>query len=601
MTIDEFSQYLSQLESTTSRNEMTLILADLLKKLKSQEAKKAVYLSLGQLAPNYQGIEFKMAEKMMLKALAIAFDIAEDKVKNLFKKTGDLGSLAQDLAESFKGKRETLSINQVYDALLELSQLEGPGSQEKKLNQMAELLRKLSPLACRFVVRIPVSSLRLGFSDMTILDALSFMEIGTKALRPEIERAFNVSADIGRVVEVFKEKGVEGVKKIKLTPGIPLRMSAAERVGSVQEIMEKLEGKAIVEPKYDGLRLQIHLSQTNSKSQIPESKKIPKLKSKLQDKKAVKIFSRNLENVTQMFPDVVKATQKLKIESIVFEGEAVGYNPTTKKFLPFQETMQRKRKYDIELFARDIPLKVFVFDLLYLDGQEIYKLSFEQRRKKLEEIFPTPETDSLLVRTKANQVSSPQEIENLFQDYVKEGLEGVLVKKIDAPYEAGARGFHWIKFKKAMKSELADTVDAILMGYYVGKGKRSHFGIGAFLVGVPDEEGKIKTIAKIGTGPTDEEWQEIKKKADQVRTKNKPSEYEVDKNIEPDIWTEPKLVMEISADEITKSPVHTAAKEKFGQGLALRFPRFLRFREDKSPDQATSEKELILLFQKQRV
>ncbi len=584
MTIDEFSQYLSRLEKTASRNEITITLADLLKKLKGQEAKKAVYLSLGQLAPNYLGIEFKMAEKMMLKALSAAFEKPQDKIKILYKKAGDMGNLAQGLSESFKGKRAALSVNQVYDALLEIARLEGEGSQEKKINQMAELLKKLSPLACRFAARMPVGALRLGFSDMTILDALSFMEKGDKSLRQDIERAFNVLADIGQVVEIFKERGLEGLKKIKLTPGIPLRMSAAERAGSAKEIIEKLEGKAIIEPKYDGLRVAVHLWQNPQGAQ----------------NKMVRIFSRNLENVTAMFPDVVKAAKKLKADSIVFEGEAVGYNPDTKKFLPFQQTMQRKRKHNIELFAKDIPLKVFVFDILYLNGQELYKLPFEKRRAELENIFPAAKTDSSLVITKADKISSAQEIEKLFEEYVAEGLEGAMVKKITAPYQAGARGFHWIKFKRAMRSELADTIDAILMGYYLGRGKRSPFGIGAFLVGVPDEKGKIKTIAKIGTGPADQEWQEIKKRADKVKAAAKPSQYEIDKNLEPDVWAKPEIVMEISADQITQSPIHTAGKEKLGQGLALRFPRFLRFRDDKSPVQATSEKELLSLFRKQR-
>ncbi len=581
MLFKELANYFEKLEKTTSRNEMTEILAQLLKEIKDpKEAKYSAYLSLGILAPSYEQVELNIAEKTMLKILALSFGVFENKVLALFKQKGDLGIAAQELAKNQKG--EDLSIAQIYQELYQISQYQGTGSLELKINHFAKLLKKLSPLEVRYIVRIPLGKLRLGFSDLTILDAISLAEKGDKSLRPLIERAYNLVADIGKIVEIFKKEGIKGLEKIKVVPGVPIRMSAAERVTTPQEIIEKMEGESAIEPKYDGFRLQVHL--------FKEGKDLK-----------IKFFSRNLEDVSYMFPDLKEKLLKYKDHTLIFEGEAIGYNPNTGEFLPFQETIQRKRKYDIEEMAKDIPLKLFVFDILYLDGKELLNLPFIERRKLIEKIFPPPESEEDIVATNLIFTKDPKVIQELFEQYVSEGLEGILAKKPSALYEAGSRGFHWIKLKRSYHSKLADTIDALIMGYYKGKGKRAEFGIGAFLIGVLDEKSQtFKTIAKVGTGPTDEEWREIRKRCDQFKVKEKPKEYQVIKDLNPDVWVKPKIVVEITADEITKSPVHTAFQDKEGKGLGLRFPRFLRFREDKDPYQVTTEEEILKLYQLQR-
>jgi DNA ligase-1 len=307
--------------------------------------------------------------------------------------------------------------------------------------------------------------------------------------------------------------------------------------------------------------------------------------------KMVKIFSRNLDNQTAMFPDIIEAVQKLAVKSIILDGEAVGYDSKTGKLLPFQETVTRKRKHGVGQQVDSVPIKVFVYDLLYLDGQNMIEKTFRVRRQALEKIFSKAKVEQLQL-AEQEIVSDPKQLNELLRKYLNMGLEGVMCKKLSTPYQAGSRNFNWVKFKKNTQGDLVDTIDCLVMGYYAGKGKRSGFGIGAFLVGVPDEKGQIGSIAKIGTGLTDEQWVEIRKRADKLTVKEMPTNYLVDKNLYPDSWVKSELVVEIMADEITKSPIHA-------YGLALRFPRLVRFRDDKVVNEATSKKELEKLFKLQ--
>ena len=569
MRFKELALYLQKLEKISSRNEITQILAELFKKSAVQEIDKTVYLVLGTLAPNYRGLVLNIAERMMLRIIAQAYDEDANKVKTLYKKEGDLGNVAESLASGLGGN---MSVNDVYESLLEVANDTGEGSQERKVSQMAKLLGELDPLSARFVARIPVGKLRLGFSDMTILDALSVMIKGDKTARPEIEAAFNVEADIGKIAKDVKEKGLGGVSEVEPEPGTPIRPSLAERLPSAEKILEKVGNKVYVEPKYDGFRSQVHIWHEGKE-------------------KKVQIFSRNLENTTAMFPDLVEAAKKIKVNQAIFDGEAIGYDPKNDKFLPFQETVQRKRKHGIEEAAKSFPLKLFIFDILYKDGKSFLKTPFSQRRKILESVVPKGEGTVQLTRQEI--VDSPAVIRDLIKKYLSEGLEGAVIKKIDAPYKAGARGYHWVKYKKTTEGGVADTIDCLVMGVYKGRGRRAGFGAGAFLVGVKDKS-KFKTVSKVGTGLTDEQWRELNKRTKKLQISSKPQEYEVHKNLEPDIWAKPSLVVEILADEITVSPIHSA-------GLALRFPRLIKFRDEKSPSEATTLRELEGLFEMQKV
>jgi len=587
MKITKFSHYLDKLEKTTLRNEITAILADLLKKSSPKEIDKICYLVLGELAPSFRGIEFNLAEKMVLRSLSLAFNLPPEKVTEKFKETGDLGETALALRGKTKGK--DFSVQEIYHHLLEIALEEGEGSQERKLRKLAFLFKEVDKSFLKYLARIPVGKLRLGFSEITILDALSWMKTQDKSLRPKIERAFNIAADIGLIAKVFKTKGLRGIEKIQAKPGTPILAARAERLPTAEKIMEKL-GTCFAEPKFDGFRVQIHIDRR------PPEKTFQKQTTLLgsSSEPLVAIFSRNLENITDMFPDVVKGARALlqknsSLQSAILDGEAIGYNPKTKKFLPFQKTVQRKRKYDIGRVSKEVPLLVFVFDILFHNGKTLLKEPFSKRRKILEKVLVA---NPVLKLTPQKKVSSAQELKKEFQKAIKQGLEGLVCKKINAVYQAGARNFNWVKYKKSMESKLVDTIDCVVMGYYRGRGKRAGFGIGAFLVGIynPQKE-TFDTIAKIGTGLSDKQWQQMRKKCDQVKVSEKPKSYRVNKNLAPDVWCRPQIVVEIQADEITKSPIHTAAG-----GLALRFPRLKRFR-DKLPEDATTTKEVLEMYQ----
>lgn len=564
MKFSELAEYLEKLEKTSSRNEITVILSDLFKKTDSKEIDKTVYLLSGRLAPNYKAINFSIAEKMMFRILARAYGVDIEKVRGAFKSKGDLGIVAESLG---KRKDAGLSVGEVYDEMMKAALESGHESQERKVEIMAQLLSKVDPLSARFISRIPVGNLRLGFSDMTILDALSVMVKGNKSARKEIEAAFNVNVDIGLITQKVKENGLSGIKNVDPVPGTPVRPSLAERLPSAEKMLEKVGKPLAVEPKYDGFRSQVHIFKGN-----------------------VVIFSRNLESTTHMFPDLVEAAKKIKVESAILDGEAIGYDPKTDRFLPFQETIQRKRKHGVIEAAKKLPLRLFVFDILSKNGKSLLNLPFSERRKILVETIGN-KIDNLEV-AKEEIVDSANRIRDLIKEFLGEGLEGAVLKKIDAPYKTGARGYHWVKYKKTTEEGVADTIDCLVMGVNKGKGKRAGFGVGAFLVGVRDGS-KFKTVSKIGTGLIDEQWRELLARSKKLVAGSRPKEYEVHKNLEPDAWMKPSLVVEILADEITISPIHTA-------GLALRFPRLIKFRDDKHSDEATTLKELRQFFEMQK-
>jgi len=586
MTTEAFSHYLQKLESTASRNEMTIILAELLDKASADEIDKICYLILGELAPNYQRLQINLAEKMMVKILAFSFNKNEQDIQLLFKEKGDFGNIAYDLKQKKKEEVLVLSVTELYNRLVTIAGQGGLGSQDRKIKLFAELIDAVDAAMTKFLVRMPIGKLRLGFSNVTILDALSWTAKGDKSLRPAIENGFNVCADIGLIAKTFKKGGVAAVKKISPKLGIPIRPALTERLPTVEKIFEKM-GQPALEPKYDGFRVQIHFTKNHSSKNADHSLLFN------QQKGSVNIFSRQMDNTTEMFPEIAAAAKTLPVSSVILDGEAIGINIKTGHFLPFQETAQRKRKYDIVQTAKNIPLKVFVFDVLYLDGVPLLTKPFYQRRKILEKVLEKMPKGSVINLTPQAIVKTKKEFEKLFDKFVANGLEGVVCKKLTGIYRAGKRDFNWVKYKKAMQTHLIDTVDCVVMGYYKGKGKRSKFGIGAFLVGIWDKNKKeFLTIAKIGTGLTDDQWREIRKKVDDLKTEDKPKEYTVPKTLIPDVWAQPQIVVEIIADEISVSPIHTS-------GFALRFPRMERFRA-KEPADTTSVNEIKELHKMQK-
>ncbi len=581
MFFSELSKYFEKIEKNSSRLEITRILSKLFKSLNAQEIGKVVYLLQGRVGPAYEGIDFGMAERTIIKSAMSALNIDRSYFEKEFKKSGDLGQTVESFKKLYTSFEEKdMEVLVVFDFFYRLATASGSGSQDIKISLLSQLIRQLDPLSGRYLVRLPTGIIRLGFSDMTILDAYSWMLKGDKSFRPIIETAYHVRPDLGFIGTVLKEKGINGLRKIEPKVFTPIIMMKAERMSSAKEIIKQI-GKCLVEPKFDGFRLQVHYLRSDTKGT---------------DLAKVKLFSRSLEDVTYMYPDIVEGVRReVKAEELIIEGEAIGYSPKTNEFLPFQETVQRKRKYDIKEKAIEVPLKLFAFELLYLNGKNFIKTPFIERRKALEQSIKKSKniSEQIIIVDDQEEVDKEDRLEEIFDKAINKKLEGVIAKKIDGIYQPGARGWNWIKYKRSYSSKVNDTVDCLVMGYDYGRGKRTDFGMGAFLVGIRDEKKDIfVTVAKIGTGLTDEEWRKLKVKSQTLSVKEKPVNYLVDKLMICDVWISPGIVVEIRADEITKSPTHTA-------GLAFRFPRLERFRDDKKPQEATSLSEVEKMYQTQ--
>lgn len=564
------TDYFEQLEATTKRLEMFDILAGLFREVSPKEIDKIIYLSQGELLPPFKSIEIGMSEKLLIRAISDATGTTTKKVEEIFKQTGDLGKVADEL---IKGKGGGLGVDKVYDELLDIAQTSGAGSVEKKIGLLSNLLRGVSSKEAKYIARFVIGRLRLGVGDPTVLESLALAQ-GDRALRPELERAYNLCSDLGLVAKTLFEKGMDGIKKFKIHVGYPIRMALCERLPSSEDIITKI-GKAAIEAKYDGFRCQVH-----------------------KDKDTVEIFSRNLERTTHMFPEITGAARNYFIaKTAIFEGEALAYNEATGELFPFQVTIQRKRKHGIEELAKEYPLKFFAFELLYADGEDYTEKSYIERRKILE---TTIKKNPVIEPAEMFVTDNPKKIYEYFEEAIERGLEGVVAKRLDAPYSAGARNFNWIKLKRSYRGELADTIDVCIIGYFRGKGARARFGVGALLGAVYDgKTDTFKTVSKIGSGFTEDEFVELKKILDRIALTHKHPR--VDSIMEPDVWVEPKYIVTVTADEITRSPSHTAGRDKEGIGYALRFPRAVGFlRTDKRPEDANSVREVIEMFEQQK-
>ena len=569
----EVAEVFLEIEKRSGRLEMTDLLATLFKHADAQEINKLIYLVQGIPAPPYEGIDLGMGEQFAIRAIAAATGYGMAEVEKHYKKSGDLGITVHELIG--KKKQQSLSvrqmdINYVYSAFLKIAQTAGKGSQELKIKYLAELLNNASPSAARFIVRFALGRLRLGVGDPTILDALSVAKTGDKSLREPLERAYNVCADMGYVARIFYETPKK-IARFKVQPFKPLMPALAERLSTPEEIVDKI-GECAIEKKFDGFRLQVH-KQGNR----------------------VALYSRKLEDMTNMFPDVVKAVQQLKAKEIIFEGEALAYNEKQGRYYSFQQTMHRRRKHGIEAASRELPLNVFCFDLLYLNGKDFTLQPYAQRRKQLEKLFPK----NILKLSEKTNVKTGSELEKIFQESLTQGLEGIMAKDLNAQYTAGKRKFAWIKLKKSYGKAL-DTIDAVIVGYFLGKGARAEFEFGGLLVAVRNEDTqKLETVAKVGSGYTEEEMGQLQKLLECIQTTAPPSQLAFNEAQQPDFWVEPKYVVEVAFDEITESPTHTCGMHG-GKGYALRFPRMSKFREDKSIREATTTQEVIELYHRQR-
>lgn len=583
MLFSTLTNYFEKLETTASRLALIDILADLFKEVKSDEVGHVSYLIQGRVAPFFEALEIGMAEKNIAAAIAKAYEIDREEVLKEYGRVGDLGLVAQQLSSLKQNSRseldsrlggndrEGVTVSDVFNGLRDIAKMTGEGTVEKKVSALVNLLEQVDAVGAKHLVRIPLGTSRLGIGDPTVLDAFAQAKLGDRKQRKELEEAYNKTSDLGLIGEVLWRDGLAGIQKLDVTVGRPIRSQLAERLPDARTILEKMGGSAHVQQKFDGFRIQIHKDGDN-----------------------VRLFSRNLEETTHMFPEIIQGVlQQIKAKTIILDSEGLAYNPESEEFLPFQETTKRRRKHGIEEAAKLLPLKAFVFDIMYIDGKSLMDQPLNERIKNLESSI---KGDDILIPQLGEIVTTSERMDVLFNDALTKGLEGLVVKRPDSKYEAGARNFNWVKLKKHSNGELKDTIDTVILGYIYGRGKRAEFGAGALLVGVYDKEkDEFVTVSKIGTGLTDDEWREIHKRADKIKVDHKPAR--VNSVLEPSVWIKPEIVIEVLADEITRSPIHTAGKDGEAAGYALRFPRLVRFREDdRKAEDATTVKELITLY-----
>ncbi len=566
--------------STTKRLEMTDLLVDLLKNTSKEVIDKVAYLTQGKLYPDFVGIEIGVAERLAVKALARVSGRKESEVEEVLNRTGDIGEAAQVFTANRKQQsffRRDLSVEKVYETLDKMAQTSGSGAVDLKLSLLAGLLADATPKEAKYLMRTVTGSLRLGIADMTVLDALAIAYGGGKDAREDVERAYNVSSDLGRVAKTVAEEGIEGIRHFRVSVREPIRPMLAERLSSPDEILEKLGGKCVAEYKYDGERLQAHKTGEN-----------------------VTLYSRRLENISSQYPDAVELFKKyVKAREAILECECVAVDLDTGEMRPFQELMHRRRKYGIEQAIEDYPVSLFLFEALYVDGKDLTQETYLTRRKMLEETVT--ESDHLKI-AKYVVTSNAAELEKFFQEAIENGCEGLVCKSIakDSVYQAGARGWLWIKYKRDYKSEMTDTVDLVIVGAFHGRGKRAG-AYGALLVAAYNPESDtFETVTKCGTGFTDEDLKKLPKMLEKHAVAQKHSR--VNSMIEADVWFEPSITIEILGAEVTLSPIHTCAMDSIrkGSGLAIRFPRFTgKYRPDKAAEDATATREILGMYQKQ--
>lgn len=569
-----------KIEGTTKRLEMTDLLVDLLKKTPKEIIDKVAYLTQGRVYPDFVGIEIGVAERLAVKALSRASGRKENEIEEDMKKTGDVGETTQNFIARKRQVtffQQPLTVQKVYETLDKMAKTSGSGAVGFKMSLLAGLLAAATPQEAKYIMRTVTGNLRLGVADMTVLDALAIAYGGGKEAREYIERAYNISSDLGRVAKTVAEKGIEGIKSFQVSIGEPIRSMLAERLSSPEEILEKLGGKCVAEYKYDGERLQAHKQGDN-----------------------VVLYSRRLENISSQYPDAVELFKKcVKAKEAILECECVGVDPDTGEMRPFQELMHRRRKYEIEKAIEDYPVSLFMFEALYVDGKDLTLEPYPTRRKMLERIVK----ESDRVRTANSIVTSDAgKLEKFFLEAIENGCEGLVCKSIakDSVYKAGARGWLWIKYKRDYKSEMTDTVDLVVVGAFHGRGKRAGTYGAVLLAAYNPGNDTFETVTKCGTGFTDEDLAKLPQMMQKHIVLHKHAR--VNSMLEADVWFEPAVAMEILGAEITLSPIHTCAMDSIrkGSGLAIRFPRFTgNYRLDKAAEDATTVSEIVEMYQKQ--
>ncbi len=582
MRFAELAAAYERLEATPKRLEMRTILADLFRPLRAGDLERVVYLSQGLLHPEYEGIELGVADSLARRAVAQATGTDEPAVARRTKETGDLGLTAQErtAARTPLEPRSGLTVAEVYSELEKIAAAKGDGSQEVKVRVLVDLLVRASPLEAKFLVRFVLGTLRVGVREMTIVDALAeSFAAGTKEARSRIEGAFNLSSDLGVVATTLAADGLAGIDRIGLTVGRPVRPMLAEREPTLDKVLDRMGGRAALEYKYDGLRVQAHLAKDGR----------------------VRLFSRRLEEISAQFPELVADLPRAVVAApAIVEGECVPIDPDTDEIQPFQEVSRRRgRKHDLARVQAEIPVCLFLFDILLADGVPVYAEEFPERRRRLEASVRPTERVRLAAQRIVSEVS---EATAFLEEAVAAGGEGVMAKSLKpgSAYRAGARGYWWIKYKRDYTEGLTDSIDGVVVGGFAGRGRRAGV-FGAFLLAVYDpKRDRFESFCKVGSGFDDAQLAAMPKRLEKFAVAERPPE--VDSGLTADRWFRPGLVLEVQGAELTLSPIHRAARGavRADAGLALRFPRFTgRFRDDKGPTEATTAHELLAMYRGQ--
>ena len=578
MEFSTISEIFQRMEKTSKRIELTDILVELLKKTPKEILPNVVYLLQGIIRPNFEGVELGIAEKLAIHAISKSSGLSIKKIEDDYREGGDLGLTASNI---LKLKTQTtftvekITVERVYDTLFKIAKLEGKGSQDLKIKYISSMLNDATPVEAKFVMKILLGTLRLGVAENTVMDALAIAFTGKKENKEEIENAYNVSSDLGKVSLVVATDGIEEIKKFKISLFSPIRPMLADRVKSEAEAIKKMPQLFAAEYKLDGERVQIH-KQMNK----------------------IILFSRRLENITQYYPDIIENIGKsINVDEGIFEAEIVPINENTGEFLPFQELMHRRRKYKLEKAVLQYPITVNFFDVLYFDDKNCLNLEYTKRREILEKVVKEDNFSKLVPML---LVKNENEIEDFLENSINSGCEGLMLKTPNAGYRAGARGSNWLKLKREYRNELGDSLDLIVIGAYFGRGRRTGL-YGTLLLGTYNPENDtFPSICKVGTGFTDESLDQLYQILSNKVILKKNSR--VVSEMEADVWLEPELVLEVVASEITLSPIHKTGLNlvRKNSGFALRFPKFTgKIRYEKAVEDASTHDEVLALYKNQ--
>ncbi len=572
-----------KLDATTKRLEQTDILSEFLKEVDADDLGTTILLLEGRIFPRWDEREVGIAAKTMLKAISVASGEPISRINSEWKKTGDLGTVSYNLIK--KKKQSTLgshdlTVKKVLRNLMELAAIEGLGSVDRKISLVAELLTSAKPDEAKYIVRTILNDMRIGVGEGTIRDAIVWAffggQLNLKYSREEhkvmiddrekykqyadaVQGAYNIANDFAPVAEAAKKHGLKGLQEMEMEIGVPLKVMLALKVDNIDEGFERCGKPAEFEFKYDGMRMQIHKNNND-----------------------IKIFTRRLENVTAQFPEVVEAVKKYVKESkVVFDSEAVGYSKKTGKYLPFQSISQRiKRKYGIEKMSEQYPVELNVFDIINCKGKSVIGKPFGERKEMLRKIIKN--TPKKIMLAKSITTSDKKEVEKFYKEAVSSGNEGLMIKKLDAPYRPGARVGFMVKLKPTK-----ENLDLVVIKAEWGEGKRSKW-LSSYTLACIDNEGNFLEIGKASTGLKEkrEEGLSFAEMTEMLKPLIKKEEGK-------EVTLKPKIVIEVGYEEIQKSPTYTS-------GYALRFPRVLQLREDRSPEDISTLKVVEALYNGQK-